>query len=169
MLGRDLPLLVESRVRRPEQVGHDRLANAVAAHVLADGAAVVADVGTAITVDAVDASGAFLGGTIAPGPRVALEGLRARAPHLPDPGAAAVSGPLGGTTVEAMAAALAIGFAGLPDRLLDSVAAAAGDSSPRFLTGGGADAIRPRLRSDVTVVPDLTLEGIRILTRRAGL
>jgi type III pantothenate kinase len=166
VLGEDGPLPIEVRVRRPEQVGHDRLANAAAAHVRARGAAVVADVGTAITVDAVDASGAFRGGAIGPGPRAALEGLRARAPHLPDPGDLDPSGALGETTREAMASALRFAVAGGIDRLLEEVASALGGAPALFLTGGGGPAILPTLRTRPEPVPDLTLEGIRELARR---
>jgi pantothenate kinase type III len=169
ILGRDAPLPIEIRTRAPDEVGLDRLANAAAAHVRADGAAIVADVGTAITVDAVDLTGAFAGGTIAPGPRAALEGLRARAPHLPDPGDRPSSGPLGGTTLEAMAGALDLGFAGLVDRLVSDAATALGGAPAVFLTGGGAPRLRPNLRSDTSHVPDLTLEGIHLLARRSGL
>jgi type III pantothenate kinase len=169
VLGRDVPLSIENRTRRPEEVGLDRLANAAAAHVRSGGAAVVGDVGTAITVDAVDVTGAFAGGTIAPGPLAALEGLRARAPHLPDPGDAPSAGALGGTTSEAMAGALEIGFAGLLDRLLGEAAAALGGEPEVFLTGGGAERIGGALRTPVTHVPHLTLEGIHLLARRAGL
>jgi type III pantothenate kinase len=156
---------VPVRVSRPEQVGHDRLANAVAARERAGGAAVVADVGTAITIDAVDGDGAFRGGAIAPGPRSALRGLRARAPHLPDPGDLVPAGILGGTTEEAMAAALVLGFAGLVDRLLEEAAEALGGVPALLLTGGGAEALRDRLRTAPELVPHLTLTGIRILAR----
>ena len=72
-----LPLPV--RVDRPLEVGADRLVNALAAHRLHGSPSVVADVGTAITVDAVAADGAFLGGAIAAGPELrALAGSTAK-------------------------------------------------------------------------------------------
>ncbi len=163
LLGVDEPLPIEIRVIRPEEVGHDRLANAAAAHVRAGGAAIVADVGTAITVDAVDGTGAFLGGTIGPGPRVALAGLRAAAPHLPDPEDLVPTCILGQTTREAMAAAIRYGFAGAVDRMIEEMAESMGGRPARFLTGGGSEALADALRSGPEFVPHLTLEGIREL------
>src|SRR5688572_21766024 len=78
-----LPLPV--RVDRPHEVGPDRLVNALAAHRLYGAPAIVADVGTAITVDAVGRDGAFLGGAIAAGPDLGLRALAthtARLPHV---------------------------------------------------------------------------------------
>ena len=57
------------RWRGPDKVGIDRLLDAVADESLASQGepAIVVDLGTAITVDLVSASGAFLGGAIMPG------------------------------------------------------------------------------------------------------
>ena len=61
------PLAV--RVDRPDEVGADRLVNALAAARLYGTPAVVVDFGTATTLDCVAADGAYVGGAIAPGPR----------------------------------------------------------------------------------------------------
>ena len=55
------------KLKRPEEVGADRLANALAAHSRYQGPLVVVDFGTATNFDVVDAEGAFLGGGRAPG------------------------------------------------------------------------------------------------------
>src|SRR5215475_10891325 len=56
-------------VEHPEKVGLDRLLNSVAVNSVRapDNAAIIIDAGTAVTVDYVDAAGAFLGGAILPG------------------------------------------------------------------------------------------------------
>ena len=72
-----LPVLLASsgtvpiaiRVDRPDEVGADRLVNALAAARLYGAPAVVVDFGTATTLDCVGADGAYVGGAIAPGPR----------------------------------------------------------------------------------------------------
>jgi type III pantothenate kinase len=51
----------------PHEVGADRIANGVAALAVHDGPVLVVDFGTATTVDVIDASGAYIGGAIAPG------------------------------------------------------------------------------------------------------
>src|SRR5881392_86460 len=61
------------RIERPQELGTDRLANAVAAYDKCGGACVVADFGTTINFDAVSADGEYLGGVIAPGVEMSLE------------------------------------------------------------------------------------------------
>jgi hypothetical protein len=58
-----------------------------------------------------------------------------------------------------------LGFAGLVDRLLEEAAEALGGVPALLLTGGGAEALRDRLRTAPELVPHLTLTGIRILAR----
>jgi len=161
------PLPIEFRVAAPNEVGVDRLANAAAAWARTKSAAVVVDIGTAITVDAVAADGAFLGGAIGPGPATSLAGLRDRAPHLPDPEGGDASSALGGRTRDAMAGALRFGFAGLVDRLAEEVASSAKLEAPKFyLTGGGAPTVADAVRTPFERVEHLTLEGIFRLAQR---
>ena len=67
VVGRDLPLPIETDLTDPTSVGVDRLCSAVAAYDRLGAACVVADFGTAVTVDCIDDRGAFLGGAILPG------------------------------------------------------------------------------------------------------
>ncbi|MRR09186.1 type III pantothenate kinase, partial [bacterium] len=86
------PLVIHSRLlpgfkvsyRRPEQLGADRLVNAYAAWKLYGGPALVVDIGTAVTWDAVDSRGVFRGGAIAPGPGLLLKALAERTAQLPE-------------------------------------------------------------------------------------
>jgi pantothenate kinase type III len=83
-LGIDRPIPVVNRTARPEQVGADRLVNALAAHARVRGACVVVAAGTALVVDAVAPDGAFLGGAILPGLRVQARALHDHCAQLPD-------------------------------------------------------------------------------------
>ena len=65
------------RLPHPERVGTDRLLAAWTAVQEHGAPVVVVDLGTATTVDAVDASGAFVGGAIAPGPALSIDALAA--------------------------------------------------------------------------------------------
>lgn len=82
-LGIDCPVPIPVRVRNPWTVGIDRLVNALAAHKRFGGPAVIVDVGTAITVDAVSATGEFLGGAIAPGIALCARALHRDCAQLP--------------------------------------------------------------------------------------
>jgi type III pantothenate kinase len=66
---------VELRVRHPEQVGADRIASALGAHVKYPGNLIVIDSGTATTLDVVAADGAFEGGIISPGIYLSMRAL----------------------------------------------------------------------------------------------
>jgi len=166
----DLPL--EVRLERPDMVGIDRLLAAVAANHLraADRPAVVADLGTAITVDLVSSGGAFLGGAILPG-----IGMSARAMHeftdllplvdmteLTDPPPA-----LGTSTVGAMRSGLfwlAVGaIRELGARLSKEL-----DREPEvFLTGGAGPAVATLIGPATRHEPHLTLGGIALTARAA--
>jgi type III pantothenate kinase len=68
------------RIDRPQELGADRLVNAVAAYDRVGGACIAVDFGTAINYDVVSAAGEYLGGVISPGIEISLEALAARAP-----------------------------------------------------------------------------------------
>ncbi|HEX3870966.1 MAG TPA: type III pantothenate kinase [Pirellulales bacterium] len=161
----DLPLKIE--LPRPDMVGIDRLLGAVAAnHLRSSGRpAVIADLGTAITVDVVSAEGAFLGGSILPG-----IGLSARALHeftdllpLVDMQHLSQSPPAwGANTVEAMSCGLFWGAVGGVARLVE-LAAQQLDASPDvFLTGGAAPRVAPLVAPGARYEPHLVLAGIAI-------
>jgi type III pantothenate kinase len=80
--GKKFPFL-GIRYRFPERLGADRLINAYAAFKLYGGPAMVVDIGTAITWDAVDSGGRFLGGAIAPGPGAMAGALSRETAALP--------------------------------------------------------------------------------------
>lgn len=147
--GLQLELELESGVRNltrtPQTVGADRLFAARGAAELVEESCIVLDAGTALTVDAVvvaeDGAGAplFLGGAIAPGPRLwahALHTLTARLPEVElEPGVRA----LGRDTHEALRSGVVHGFRGAATELALRVAAEAGlERAPAVLTGGAA-------------------------------
>lgn len=153
-------------VPHPEQAGVDRLVNAAAAFHLYGGPLLVVDVGTAITVSAVTADGRYLGGAIAPGPETALHALVGRAEKLFEVPLEAPPDAIGATTEEAMRSGLVFGFAGLVDRLASDAAARLGGKVGVWVTGGLAAVLAPHLRIAHRLVPDLTLNGLRLLYER---
>jgi type III pantothenate kinase len=170
VLGVDLPLLVENRYEDPAEVGRDRLVNAAAGHVLAGGAAVVVDLGSAVTADAVDADGAFLGGAIAPGLPAFRAGLRAAAPALPPIPEGEPPNGIPRSTADALRAGAVRGLAGLADRLVADARAGlvtGEEPAPALLTGGDAALVSRHMSTRTRLCPDLTLRGVAILRRRA--
>ncbi len=144
---------------RSRGTGADRVLAAAAAWRRCREPLVVADLGTAWTLDLVDGEGCFRGGAIGPGLGLLSRALARACPHLP---AAAAAEPA--AIPEDSAAAVAAGTrAALADALLAArarMAAAAGLAELRgFLTGGDAGALAPRLEG-WTRVPGLVLEGL---------
>ena len=154
---------------QPQQVGADRLVNAAGAYLAYGGPLVVADVGTAITLCAVNADGHYLGGAIAPGPAISRDALAARAEKLPEVDLSLPKSPIGATTEAAMQIGLVLGFAGLLDRLIaDTVSALGGRGVGVYLTGGLSPLLAPHLRQRHRRLPDLTLESLHRLYHRAN-
>jgi type III pantothenate kinase len=151
LLGRDFPALVTNRTRRPERTGADRLAQASAAWARAGGACVVVSMGTAITVDVVDARGNFLGGLIAPGLRMMARALHRETALLPEVEPARVCSPLGRDTEEAIRAGISTAAEGLIRGALK------GRRGRVFGTGGDSPLFKDLF--DV-LAPDLALEGV---------
>jgi type III pantothenate kinase len=163
---RQVPLRVD--VDEPEQVGIDRVLGAVAARSLtpAGEAAITVDVGTAVTVNLIDASGTFRGGAIFPGPQLMARSLHRDTAALPPVDLAEVpaAAPPGRNTTDAIRSGIAAAVMGGVGLLVTRVAA----HHPwpwLFLTGGGRGCLSRygfTGVSEVHEVPHLTLEGIRL-------
>jgi type III pantothenate kinase len=106
------------RVDRPQDVGADRLVNALAAQRLHGTPAVVVDFGTATTFDCVAADGAYVGGAIAPGLELGLEALASRTAKLPRIELRAPDRAIGRDTVSAMQSGTVFGYQALASGLL---------------------------------------------------
>ena len=155
-----------------ESLGHDRLSNALAAHELFPGGAIVADLGTATHFDVIAPNGAFLGGPILAGLDTMLSALTERIPHLPE---VTLDGtpadPLSQNTRDAIAAGALLCTAGGIERVVRDVCSRVDFTPALILTGGNAPTIAPYLRHDL-LHRFLTLQGLavygEIMLRKAG-
>jgi type III pantothenate kinase len=164
-----LPLRV--LVEHPQRVGIDRLLDAVAANSRRrPGApAVIVDAGSAVTVDWVDGSGAFMGGAILPGLRLMTLALHEHTALLPLIDVPAGAPPLPGTsTPAAMAAGVFWAVAGGVRALVRELTAQAGCVPDVFLTGGDGPVLHAARGPDVQHWPAMTLEGIRLAVATPG-
>jgi type III pantothenate kinase len=162
-LRRDLPVPMHCVCDAPEQVGEDRLANAVAAYRLVGGPAVVVDTGTAITLDAVSASGDFLGGAIAPGVGSSARALHEFTAQLPLVEPHSPGSVIGRNTLDAINIGIVIGLAGLVDRLIEGITAELGAGATVIATGGYAPLLAPHARAIDRVEQHLTLLGLKFI------
>ncbi len=148
----------------PQTLGADRIAAAAGALTYACGRPVlVADIGTAVTYDFVDAGGRYLGGNIAPGISMRLSALHAHTSALP---AIDVRGPApmwGNTTEEALRSGTLRGVAAE----LEYWRRAAGDSAITVLTGGSVPILEQAVTLDFDYIHDpyLVLRGLYSILR----
>lgn len=156
----------EIRVDTPEEVGADRLLNALAAHARYQGPLIVIDFGTATTFDVVDADGGYHGGVIAPGINLSLEALHRAAARLPRIGMGRPQAVIGRNTIAAMQSGVYWGYVGMVEGLVARIRAEF-DAPLKVIATGG---LAPLLAEGTTVIEqidtDITLEGLRLLAAR---
>lgn len=147
-------------VDEPGQVGPDRIANTLAAHLGYPGPAIVVDLGTATNFDVVDAEGTFLGGAIAPGIETGAATLTARTALLPRIARHVPESTIGRTTVEHMQIGVYLGACAMIDGLVARIRREWEPDARVIATGGHAEFIAGRCASIDVVDPDLTLKGV---------
>jgi type III pantothenate kinase len=154
------------RVDTPDEVGADRLLNALAAHQLYGGPLVVIDFGTATTFDVVGADGAYHGGAIAPGINLSIEALHRAAARLPRIGIGRPQSVIGRATVPAMQSGIYWGYVGLVEGLVSRIRAEFGSPLKVLATGGLAPLFAEGTALIESVDLELTLHGLRLLALR---
>jgi len=154
-------------IDRPEQVGADRLVNAVAAHDRYGKPLVVVDFGTATTFDVVDGDGNYRGGVIAPGINLSLEALYQAASKLPRVDVRPTEKIIGKATVPAMQSGIFWGYVGLIEGLITRIRKEWGDEAmPVVATGGLAPMFAGATTLFDHIDRDLTIRGLVLIYRR---
>ncbi len=148
----------------PNEVGADRIVNAVGAYHRYRTSLIIIDFGTATTFDAISARGEYLGGAISPGIGISAEALFTHASKLPrveifKPPAAVV----GKDTISSIQSGIIFGYAGLVDGIVQRMKAEMRTLPKVIATGGLAPLIREVATTIEAVEPDLTLQGLRII------
>ena len=157
---------IKNLYKKPEEVGADRLVNAVAVDELLGGPAIVVDFGTATTFDCISARGEYLGGVISPGLELAHEALTARAAKLPRVPFGVPKNVLGKTTKESLQSGLFYGYIALVEGVLQRLVKDMRGTPKIVATGGLSTVIGPRIKMVKHIQPALTLEGLRIIWER---
>ena len=155
------------RYDKPEEVGADRIVNAVAGYEKYRSGLIIIDFGTATTFDCVSRDGEFIGGAIAPGLIISCEALFERASKLPRIETFAMPEEvIAKDTISAMNAGIICGYAGLVDGIVNRMKKEIGYDIKVLATGG----IAPLVFGESTVInhieEDLTIEGLIIIYKR---
>lgn len=142
---------------KSERLGVDRFLALLAARARAARPWLVVGVGTALTIDLIDAAGVHRGGRIAPSPTLMRESLHARAPQLPPSGGANVM--FADDTDSALASGCEGAALALVEQSQQAAVALLGSKPSVLLHGGGAAVLAPAL-PDAIIAPSLVLEGL---------
>ncbi|MCL5960412.1 MAG: type III pantothenate kinase [Chloroflexi bacterium] len=146
----------------PKEVGADRIVNALAAHRLYGGPAIVVDFGTATTFDALSAEGDYLGGAICPGIGISSDALFRFAAKLPRVELVRPKQAIGRNTIASMQSGILYGYVGLVEGLISRFEQEMGRARV-VATGGLAEVIAKETSTIEVVNQRLTLEGLRLI------
>lgn len=157
-------------VDEPRSLGADRALNAIAAHAKYEGDLIIIDFGTATTFDAVDFTGTYKGGIIAPGINLSLDALVGNTAKLPR---IAIEAPrttsvIGRNTEDQMLIGVFWGYVAMMEGLIAKMREEIGRPAKVVATGGLAILFDKHTEMFDGVDSDLTLEGLAILAERAS-
>jgi type III pantothenate kinase len=160
VIGKDIPLPMMLGVDEPDKVGTDRVVSAAAAYAVVEDAVVVADFGTAVTIDLVDPNGVFRGGVICPGFEISAKALKDNTAQLPNVKVTRPKGPYGRNTVDAINCGLYYSIVGALQEIIRRYAEEIGKWPQTIMTGSGAKTIQADCEFIDNYVPNLVVKGI---------
>jgi len=140
------------------QLGSDRWAALIAAHSMVHDACIVANVGTAMTVDALSSDGVFMGGIIVPGLMAMRSALAESTAAIEVSGGSFKAFP--DNTADGIYTGALSAMAGAVERMAEELHRAQGQPPSQLLSGGDAESLLPLLSGNAMMVDNLVLEGL---------
>ena len=147
----------------PKSVGVDRIVAAFAAVEKYGKPCIICDFGTATTIDAVNSSGEYLGGIIAPGMNLLADALFRKTSQLPKIKIEKPAQVIGDSTIKSIQSGIYFGYIGLVDGIITRIIAELGETPRVIATGGFAQLIAAGAESIQTVDETLMLDGLRLI------
>lgn len=154
-----VPILIDN----PEQLGADRICNAVAGIRDYDIPLVVVDFGTATTFDVISSEGEYLGGVIAPGVETSANDLFRRAAMLPKIDFHFPENIIGKNSIHSMQSGIMNGAVAVVDFMIAAIEKEMGEKINTVSTGGFAHLITPNCHAVNEINAHLTLEGLHYI------
>jgi type III pantothenate kinase len=160
---------VRNAYSQPAQLGVDRWLAIIGAHALERGPVCVVSVGTAMTIDGVGANGLHLGGVIVPGPDLMMSSLLRNTSELAERAKHGSTSPalFADNTLGAIRQGAEHAAAALVERAV-AVMRQLNESPQLLLTGGGGERLGASLELPHRHIPDLVLQGLRVLGTHAA-
>lgn len=152
----------------PTRLGADRWVAIIGAwqRIVATGRnrpLVVVMVGTAVTVEAIDATGRFLGGLILPGHGIMLRALESGTAGLHVP--TGEVRPFPTNTSDALTSGGTYAIAGAVERMVQHVRQHCGEDPACIMTGGAGWKMAPSMSTPIELVDNLIFDGLLEIAR----
>lgn len=161
VIGRDRLVPLKNRYKNPKQVGQDRLVCAYAAGEQYGYPAIIVDLGTAITLDAVSAKKEYLGGIIVPGIKITTETLFERTALLPLVKFETPTSLIGRDTKESILSGIYFGYGEMLKGLIHLLKKKVSARAQVIITGGHAELMAAYIKEKGSRVDhDLVMKGL---------
>jgi len=155
-----LKKLIKIKIDKYNQLGSDRIANAIGAYSLYKKNCLIIDFGTATTFDIVRKPGIYEGGVIAPGVKLSILNLNRFTASLPVFELKVNSKTYGKNTKDALNAGFLWGYQGLINNIVKKIKTSFNCSFKIILTGGYSKTFFKFINNNSTIEPNITIKGI---------
>ena len=160
VVGPGLKTGLNIKIENPAQTGADLVVGCVAALREHKPPMIVIDMGTATTMIALDQTGAFIGGCIAPGVKISMDALTNRTALLPGLQLDQPKKAIGRNTIDCMRSGIMMGSACMLDGIVERMEEELGAKATVVVTGGIAKFVIPMCRTPMIYDKDLLLKGL---------
>jgi len=160
---------VRNAYSQPAQLGVDRWLAIIGAHALERGPVCVVSVGTALTIDGVDANGRHLGGVIVPGPDLMVSTLLQNTSDIAQRAEQGTTsdGFFADNTLGAIQQGAEHAAAALVERAVTAMRQQLKETPKLLLTGGASARLEKSLALPRRLIPDLVLQGLAVLASQS--
>lgn len=165
VVGPGLKTGLNIKIENPAQTGADLVVGCVAALRQHKPPMIVIDMGTATTMIALDETGAFIGGCIAPGVKISMDALTGRTALLPGLQLDTPKRAIGRNTIDCMRSGIMLGSACMLDGMVQRMEEELGSKATVVVTGGIAKFVVPMCRTPMIYEKDLLIKGLVTLYR----
>ena len=152
--------IVKINIKNRNQVGSDRIANAVGVYKKYKSNCIVLDFGTATTFDVVTKGGIYNGGIIAPGVNLSLKSLVHSADQIPIFSIRKQYKIIGKNTVEALRSGFYWGYVGLINNIIFKIEKETKKKYRVIFTGGYANLFKTSIKRPFSIDKHITIKGI---------
>jgi len=166
LIGKDIPLPMDLSISKSSKIGTDRIVSAAVAYAVVKEPVVIADFGTAVTIDLVDDRGVFRGGVIFPGFEISAQTLKENTAQLPKIKVTRPKTPYGKTTRQAINCGLYYSAISTLQEIIRRYAEEIGTWPKTLITGSAAKIIKDDCDFIDSYVPNLVIKGIVLAYRK---